>query len=103
MVKKADVTVKRSVGEVVEANDPKWGNTFAQGCLVGEPFVSLHIPVDKLNPVKHAEVGLNGEWVYLAKGQTIQVPASIAELWNHSYSKTIEAEESITATTEIQS
>lgn len=88
---------------VVEATDEKWGK-FAGGCLVGEPFVPLFIPKDPLNPKENAKwLGLNGDGCYLAVGKPLNVPKSIAMLWNHSYTQTQIAQESITAETEIQS
>lgn len=90
----------KKTDKVVEANS-KWGK-LAGGCLVGEQIVTLHIPKDKMNPgVNHVWVGLNGDEAYLAIGKQIEVPESIANLWEHSYQGTLEAEEKITANTEI--
>lgn len=86
---------------IVKAED-KWGK-FAGGCLIGEPYVRMFIPQDKLNKSNHVWIGLNGDEAYLAVGKNIEIPAPIAEIYNNSYQGTIEAESKINTGTEIQS
>jgi hypothetical protein len=79
----------------------KWG-TVDSGLFVGEELVSLLIPVDKQNPVKERILCINGNQIWLVVGKQIKVPQSVAELWNNSYSDTIEAESKISHETEIK-
>lgn len=86
---------------VVQADD-KWGK-FAGGCLVGEQYVDLTIPKDKINPTNHFWLCLNGDEGYLAVGKKIKVPYSIFTLWQNSYNDTNAAEEMINVNNEIHS
>lgn len=90
----------KKTGNKVDDNS-KWAK-FADGAVIGEELVSIFIPKDKMNPgVNHVWIGLNGDGAYLAVGKQIEVPESVAAIWEQSYRETIEAEESITADTEI--
>lgn len=63
--------------------------------ILAQPKVKLFIPVDRNNPLKHREVIINGQEFILAVGKTIEVPAVVAEVWQDSYSRTIEAEQAM--------
>ncbi|MDF2800785.1 MAG: hypothetical protein K0S61_688 [Anaerocolumna sp.] len=78
--------------------ETKWGKQFSE-----EPLVDLFIPKDKLNKDNAKWLCINGEEIWLAVGKRIKVPVSVAELWNRSYSETIEAEEKMSQNIEIQS
>jgi hypothetical protein len=69
--------------------------------ILAQPRVKLFIAPDKTNPAKHREVIINGqEWV-LAVGKMLEVPQVVAEVWNDSYARTIEAEQSMEQFNEI--
>lgn len=68
---------------------------------LAEERVTITIPMDPLNKQKTVWVCLNGvEW-YLAVGKPIEVPKSIAEVWNESYSKTMQAQANMEKSEEI--
>lgn len=75
----------------------KWGNQFD-----GEPLVALFIPKDKLNKENAKWLCINGEEIWLAVGKPIQVPQSVATLWNQSYTETLLAEEKMSDNIQIQ-
>lgn len=66
-----------------------------------EPLVDLYIAKDRINPDKQKWLCINGQDIWLAVGVSLKVPKCIAELWNYSYHKTIEAEEQMEQNTEI--
>jgi ribosomal protein S12 len=61
--------------------------------ILAQPKVKLFIPVDRSNPDKHREVIINGVQFILAVGKQLEVPQVVAEVWQDSYSRTIEAEQ----------
>ncbi|MGG4267431.1 hypothetical protein [Peribacillus simplex] len=63
--------------------------------LLAQPKVKLHIAPDPRNPSKHRTVIVNGQEFILAVGKTLEVPEVVTEVWNESFSKTIEAEYSM--------
>ncbi|NPV90068.1 MAG: hypothetical protein HPY50_04740 [Firmicutes bacterium] len=69
--------------------------------IMAEPKVRLFIPRDKLNPVGHRWVCINGIEFYLAVGKEIEVPRCVAEVWNNSFTETQAAEERITTDNEV--
>ena len=60
--------------------------------LLALPKVKLFIAPDSRNPSKHRTVIVNGQEFILAVGKQLEVPEVVAEVWNDSFSKTIEAE-----------
>jgi hypothetical protein len=85
----------------VTKDTEKWGQV-DNGLFVGEEFVPLMIPLDKQNPVKERFLCINGNQIWLAVGKSIKVPQSVAELWNYSYTNTLEAEEKMSQEIEIK-
>jgi hypothetical protein len=79
----------------------KWGQV-DNGLFVGEELVPLMIPFDKQNPVKERFLCINGNQIWLAVGKLINVPKSVADLWNYSYVNTLEAEEKMSQEIEIK-
>jgi hypothetical protein len=69
--------------------------------ILAQPKVKLFIPADRNNPVKHREVIVNGQEFILAVGKQLDVPQVVAEVWNDSYSRTIEAEQSMAQFNEL--
>ena len=69
--------------------------------IMAQPKVSLFIPKDRLNPVNHRWVCINGVEFYLAVGKEIKVPECVAEVWNNSFNETMAAEERITTDNEV--
>jgi hypothetical protein len=69
--------------------------------ILAQPKVKLFIPADRTNPSKHREVIINGQEFILAVGKTLEVPQVVAEVWNDSYSRTIEAEQRMEQFSEI--
>lgn len=69
--------------------------------IMAQPKVKLTIPKDKLNPVNHRWVCVNGIEFYLAVGKEIEVPQCVAEVWNNSFNETLRAEERITTDNEV--
>lgn len=63
--------------------------------ILAQPKVKLFIPMDRTNPSKHREVIINGQEFILAVGKQLEVPQVVAEVWNDSYSRTIEAEQNM--------
>jgi hypothetical protein len=61
--------------------------------LLAQERVTITIPRDRNNPAKHVWVQVNGQEFYLAVGKPIEVPKVVAEVWQDSYSRTIEAEQ----------
>lgn len=61
--------------------------------ILAQPKVKLFIPMDRTNPAKHREVIINGQEFILAVGKQLEVPQVVAEVWQDSYSRTIEAEQ----------
>jgi hypothetical protein len=61
--------------------------------ILAQPKVKLFIPVDRNNPEKTKLVIVNGQDFYLAVGKQLEVPQVVAEVWQDSYSRTIEAEQ----------
>ena len=78
----------------------KWG-AVGNGLFVGEFMVNLTIPLDKQNPAKERFLCINGNQIWLGAGQKLKVPQSVADLWDHAYIKTIEAEEKMSQSIEI--
>jgi hypothetical protein len=60
--------------------------------ILAQPKVKLYIPLDRSNPSKHRVVIVNGQEFDLAVGKQLDVPQVVADVWNESYSKTIQAE-----------
>ncbi|MGF6951870.1 hypothetical protein QF028_004375 [Neobacillus sp. B4I6] len=60
--------------------------------ILAQPKVKLFIPHDRSNPAKHRTVIINGQEFILAVGKQLEVPEVVAEVWNDSYSRTVEAE-----------
>lgn len=60
--------------------------------LEAEEQVSLLIPYDSLNPDDVVPIGLNGVVYLIPRGKEFMVPKPIADIWNYSYKKTLEAE-----------
>lgn len=60
--------------------------------ILAQPKVKLVISPDRSNPSKHRTVIINGQEFILAVGKPIEVPQVVADVWNDSYNKTIEAE-----------
>jgi hypothetical protein len=85
----------------VTKDTEKWGQV-DNGLFVGEELVPLMIPLDKQNPVKERFLCINGNQIWLAVGKSIKVPQSVAELWNYSYTNTLEAEEKMSQEIEIK-
>lgn len=79
----------------------KWG-LVDNGLFQGEELVPLLIPLDKQNPVKERFVCINGNQIWLAVGKQLKVPQSVADLWNHSYVGTLEAEAAMEQEIEIK-
>jgi hypothetical protein len=69
--------------------------------ILAQPKVKLFIAPDRANPSKHREVIVNGQEFILAVGKTLEVPQVVAEVWNESYSRTIEAEQRMSQFSEI--
>lgn len=69
--------------------------------ILAQPKVKLFIAPDRANPVKHREVIINGQEFILAVGKQLEVPQVVAEVWNDSYSRTIEAEQNMAKFDEI--
>lgn len=63
--------------------------------ILALPKVKLFIAPDPRNPSKHRSVIVNGQEFILGVGKQLEVPETVAEVWNESYSKTIEAEVSM--------
>lgn len=61
--------------------------------ILAGPKVKLFIPADRSNPSKHREVIIEGQEFILAVGKQLEVPQVVAEVWQDSYSRTIEAEQ----------
>jgi ribosomal protein S12 len=61
--------------------------------IMAGPKVKLFIPADRSNPSKHREVIIEGQEFILAVGKQLEVPQVVAEVWQDSYSRTIEAEQ----------
>ncbi|MDP4160857.1 MAG: hypothetical protein Q8911_14020 [Bacillota bacterium] len=79
----------------------KWGKV-DNGLFIGEELVPLMIPFDKQNPSKERFLCINGNQIWLGVGKPLQVPKSIADLWNHAYMRTLEAEEKMSQEIEIK-
>lgn len=75
----------------------KWGEMFE-----GEEMVEIFIPKDTLNPTNAEWLSINGQEIWLAKGKKSFVPKSVAELWQRSYQRAIEAQEQMNSFKEIQ-
>lgn len=69
--------------------------------ILAQPKVKLFIPADRTNPAKHREVIINGQEFILAVGKTLEVPQVVAEVWQDSYSRTIEAEQNMSKFDEL--
>lgn len=69
--------------------------------ILAQPKVKLFIQPDRTNPAKHREVIINGqEWI-LAVGKTLEVPQVVAEVWQDSLNRTIEAEQAMAQFNEL--
>lgn len=79
----------------------KWGQVDG-GLFVGEELVPLLIPLDKQNPVKERFLCINGNQIWLGVGKQLKVPQSVADLWNYSYTGTLDAEASMEQEIEIK-
>lgn len=60
--------------------------------ILAQPKVKLFIPLDRNNPAKDRVVIINGQEWRLAVGKQLEVPQVVAEVWNDSYNRTLEAE-----------
>jgi hypothetical protein len=60
--------------------------------ILAQPKVKLTIPPNPLDPAKHRTVIVNGQEFILAVGKPVEVPQVVADVWNESYTKTIEAQ-----------
>lgn len=60
--------------------------------ILAQPKVKLTIPPNPLDPAKHRTVIVNGQEFILAVGKPLEVPQVVADVWNESYTKTIEAQ-----------
>ena len=60
--------------------------------ILKQPKVKLFISPDRSNPSKHRTVIINGQEFVLAVGKQLEVPQVVADVWNDSHNKTIEAE-----------
>jgi hypothetical protein len=60
--------------------------------ILNQPKVKLTIPPNPLDPAKYREVFVNGQQFILAVGKPVEVPQVVADVWNESYTKTIEAQ-----------
>jgi hypothetical protein len=69
--------------------------------LLAQEQVEITIPRDRNNPVKHVWVCVNGQEFYLAVGKKVKVPKTVAEVWQDSYNRTIEAEQNMSKMDEI--
>ena len=69
--------------------------------LLAQDQVEITIPRDRNNPVKHVWVCVNGQEFYLAVGKKVKVPKVVAEVWQDSYNRTIEAEQNMAQMNEI--
>ena len=84
----------------VTKDTEKWG-TVDNGLFVGEEMVTLTVPLDKQNPAKERILCINGNQIWLGCGKKLKVPQSVADLWDYSYNATIEAEEKMSQSIEI--
>lgn len=89
---------KKLTGIVTEKD--KWGKIDG-GLFVGEALVPLMIALDKQNPVKQRIVCINGNQIWLGVGKPLIVPQSVASEWNNSYVGTMDAEERMSQSIEI--
>jgi hypothetical protein len=69
--------------------------------ILAGPKVKLFIPADRNNPAKHREVIIEGQEFILAVGKQLEVPEVVAEVWQDSYSRTIEAEQNMSRFDEL--
>lgn len=69
--------------------------------LQAEEKVEITIPRDRNNPTKTVWVCVNGQEYYIAVGKKVKVPKPIAEAWQDSYNRTIEAEQNMEKFDEI--
>ncbi|WP_026676772.1 hypothetical protein [Fictibacillus gelatini] len=69
--------------------------------ILAQEKVKITIPRDRNNPAKHVWVSVNGQEFYLAVGKPIEVPRVVAEVWQDSYNRTIEAEQNMEKFSEI--
>jgi hypothetical protein len=60
--------------------------------ILAQPKVKLVISPDRSNPSKTRTVIINGQEFILAVGKPLEVPQVVAEVWQDSFNKTIEAE-----------
>lgn len=60
--------------------------------ILAQPKVKLFIQPDRSNPSKHRTVIINGQEFILAVGKELEVPQVVADVWNDSNNKTIQAE-----------
>jgi hypothetical protein len=60
--------------------------------LLAQPKVKLFIQPDRNNPAKDRFVMINGQEWRLAVGKQLEVPQTVAEVWNDSFARTVEAE-----------
>lgn len=60
--------------------------------ILAQPKVKLFIQPDRSNPAKHRTVIVNGQEFIIAVGKKVEVPQVVADVWNDSYTKTVEAE-----------
>lgn len=73
----------------------------AREAILAQPKVKLFIAPDRSNPSKHREVIINGQEFILAVGKQLEVPQVVAEVWQESYSRTIEAEQRMSQFNEL--
>jgi ribosomal protein S12 len=69
--------------------------------ILAGPKVKLFIPHDRTNPSKHREVIIEGQEFILAVGKELNVPQVVAEVWQDSYSRTIQAEQNMSRFDEL--
>jgi hypothetical protein len=60
--------------------------------ILAQPKVKLFIQPDPSNPSKHRTVIINGQEFVLAVGKQLEVPQPVADVWNESFTKTLEVQ-----------
>lgn len=83
----------------VNKDTEKWGQV-GQGMFIGQELVPIMIPKDKLNPTNALWMCINGQEIWLAKGKQLMVPQAVAEIYQNSYEKDMEAYEKMNSFTE---
>lgn len=60
--------------------------------LQAEKKVKVIIPLDPLNPSEPQIVSVNGVTYSIPRGKEIEIPETIARVWQESYNKTIKSQ-----------